>query len=355
MNSIEHRFGALFQMPELQGIANSPLAPLFHSALLSPLEEFLNRPKKGFRRDLMRLGYHMVQESLNVENNQRSESDPDDQLQLFETVIELIHSGSLIVDDIEDETAMRRGKPSLHKIYGVPLALNAGNWLYFWPLIILQNSKLSDSIKQAALAECQKTLVLAHTGQALDLGAPLVEIPRHRVSEVVLQSLKLKSGSLTALSLKLGALAAFEQPPGAAIGTVERELISLNCMGLGFGQLLQMYDDVGNLRSLENPQKRFEDLKFMRPSFVWMALAEILNDEEYTQFLRATHDRRSSNHFNQWIEQQISGLDLFDHCKTLLKQKEQEWLTEIKLARPNLAKHHFTAIKATLERLSHAY
>lgn len=41
---------------------------------------------------------------------------------------------SLIVDDIEDDSDFRRGKPCLHKIYGEDIAINAGNSVYFIPI-----------------------------------------------------------------------------------------------------------------------------------------------------------------------------------------------------------------------------
>ena len=39
--------------------------------------------------------------------------------------------GSLIVDDIQDESDERRGGPCAHLIYGEPLCINAGTAAYF--------------------------------------------------------------------------------------------------------------------------------------------------------------------------------------------------------------------------------
>jgi geranylgeranyl pyrophosphate synthase len=36
----------------------------------------------------------------------------------------------LVVDDVEDESDYRRGKPCIHKIYGVDIAINMGNTIY---------------------------------------------------------------------------------------------------------------------------------------------------------------------------------------------------------------------------------
>src|SRR5690606_35235907 len=40
------------------------------------------------------------------------------------TFIELLHNAMLVLDDIQDESDERRKKPTLHRMYGVPVALN---------------------------------------------------------------------------------------------------------------------------------------------------------------------------------------------------------------------------------------
>ena len=52
---------------------------------------------------------------------------------------EIVHNGSLIIDDIEDNSTMRRGKDCVHKIYGTDIAVNAGNFMYFAPMLKLGN------------------------------------------------------------------------------------------------------------------------------------------------------------------------------------------------------------------------
>lgn len=44
---------------------------------------------------------------------------------------EMAHNGTLMVDDVEDDSRMRRGKPCIHITYGVDIAINAGNGLPF--------------------------------------------------------------------------------------------------------------------------------------------------------------------------------------------------------------------------------
>lgn len=86
--------------------------------------------------------------------------------------MELLHNAFLIHDDIEDESELRRGLPTLHEIHGVPLALNAGDGLAilgFEPL--RRNAKLLGH-RLAALVADEFTVMARHTleGQAIELG-----------------------------------------------------------------------------------------------------------------------------------------------------------------------------------------
>jgi geranylgeranyl diphosphate synthase type 3 len=43
----------------------------------------------------------------------------------------MLHNASLLIDDIQDNSKLRRGVPVAHNIYGVPLTINAANYIYF--------------------------------------------------------------------------------------------------------------------------------------------------------------------------------------------------------------------------------
>jgi hypothetical protein len=50
----------------------------------------------------------------------------------------------------------------------MPIALNAGNWLYFWPAALLKQSGLSEDDLLLVYEHYHSTLLRAHFGQALD-------------------------------------------------------------------------------------------------------------------------------------------------------------------------------------------
>ncbi|TNE55861.1 MAG: polyprenyl synthetase family protein [Sphingomonadales bacterium] len=86
--------------------------------------------------------------------------------------VELLHNALLIHDDVQDGSDMRRGKPTLHALHGVPLAINAGDALLFTAF-----QPLLDAIRpigaKAAQQVIEATIMMARQtaeGQALELG-----------------------------------------------------------------------------------------------------------------------------------------------------------------------------------------
>jgi geranylgeranyl diphosphate synthase type II len=92
--------------------------------------------------------------------------------------IELLHNALLIHDDIEDDSERRRGQPTLHLKYGVPLALNAGDLLMLTSLrpLLVNRNYLGSDLAMRILEEAQRMARESAEGQALELGW------RHEVS-----------------------------------------------------------------------------------------------------------------------------------------------------------------------------
>ncbi|KAG9317938.1 isoprenoid synthase domain-containing protein [Chiua virens] len=86
--------------------------------LLEPYTYVSSSPGKGFRNQLIQALNHWLRV-------------PSVQLKAIVQTIELLHNASLLVDDIEDDSALRRGKPVAHKIYGVAQTINSANYVYF--------------------------------------------------------------------------------------------------------------------------------------------------------------------------------------------------------------------------------
>ena len=59
---------------------------------------------------------------------------PDDTLEVIKDVVSSLHNASLLIDDIEDNSKLRRGVPVAHAIYGVANTINCANYVYFTAL-----------------------------------------------------------------------------------------------------------------------------------------------------------------------------------------------------------------------------
>jgi len=105
-------------------------------ALLNPVKDVTSNRGKRIRGKLVALSYRLLTEGSTPSRVETV------QCRTCAEVVELIHAGSLVVDDIEDGSIIRRGKPALHIRYGLPTALNAGNWLYFWPAQLIKGLEL---------------------------------------------------------------------------------------------------------------------------------------------------------------------------------------------------------------------
>lgn len=86
--------------------------------------------------------------------------------------IELLHNALLIHDDIEDDSEERRGRPTLHLLHGVPLAINAGDTLSLLSLRPLMDNaaKLGSGLAMIIFKETERVAWESAEGQAMELG-----------------------------------------------------------------------------------------------------------------------------------------------------------------------------------------
>ena len=233
-------------------------------SLFDPIRDFMQRPGKGFRRRLVIAGWRIAGGGGPV----------PPPLARF---VEQLHAGSLIVDDIEDGALERRGARALHREYGVPTALNAGNFLYFWPLAGLGRVRLPPARELGIHRAYARTMVRCHAGQALDLSVRVWDLPRSDVGRVVSVATRLKTGSLTDLAMSIGATAAGADP---------RSVRALGRAGGDLGVALQMLDDLSSVTNARRAHKAAEDLTYGRLTWAWAWAAEACSAGAYARLCK---------------------------------------------------------------------
>ncbi len=133
-------------------------AAAIRAGLSDPVWELLDRGGKRWRAVLFLLLVDAFGE------------DPYDYL-TYACIPEILHTGTIIVDDVEDNAELRRGEPALHDRFGEDVALNAGNALYFIPLKLISanDAGLDDGSKLAAYEMLTYELNRTHLGQGMDI------------------------------------------------------------------------------------------------------------------------------------------------------------------------------------------
>ena len=117
--------------------------------------------------------------------------------------IELIHTFSLIHDDIMDDDDVRRGVPAVHKVWGDDVAILSGDTLFSKAFELIINSDKSPTQNNNALATVADACVQICEGQALDISFE----GRFDVSEEEYMTMVFKkTGALIAAASKVGAI-----------------------------------------------------------------------------------------------------------------------------------------------------
>jgi geranylgeranyl pyrophosphate synthase len=250
----------------------SPFAKrLVDESLHRPTESFKRRQGKQIRGAMVRICYEMAGGRGDIPT-------------AIADAIEHLHAGSLVIDDIQDESQFRRGEPALHRLIGVPLAINAGNWMYFSAIDLLSSADLPVTQRSQLVAAMVRAGRRCHEGQAIDLHARVDQIPARYWREVTEATSSLKTGGLVELAAQLGCIAA------GAPGAVHTALASF---GAQIGVALQMRNDLEELcriaacRMPSDPQGpvRDDDLRHARITWPWVWAFELYPESGCRQLL----------------------------------------------------------------------
>lgn len=128
-----------------------------HAALAAPMRHLLDNPGRSWRAYATSAVFSLLGR------------DPEPYLPLA-AMTEVLHTGSLIVDDIEDGSPLRRGRPAAHQVFGIPVTINAGTAAYFTFDAFLRQLPPLDTTTTLRLYRLYlSALRAAHAGQALDI------------------------------------------------------------------------------------------------------------------------------------------------------------------------------------------
>lgn len=293
-------------------------AALIDRALVGPIWSMVDRGGKAWRSAWFALCCHALEWDGS-----------DERLRELMPVVELIHTGSLIVDDVEDESPVRRGVPALHELIGQDLAINVGNFLYFLPMMLIQDLEwLTDAQRLEAYQRIAVAQRQGHVGQALDLMWSKGRTPVRATlddwegtRDALLEAYRLKCGcQLEAAARIAGSLAAADASWIDALSHWSR----------AFGIVYQIVDDLKDVaedsRDLGKPT--FEDLRNGRLNLVLLhALAGA--DPARREPLIAALERRAAPAPVEFMRELIAETRAVERCLDLaervMAEAEASW------------------------------
>ena len=165
-------------------------------------------------------------------------------------MVEIAHNGSLIVDDIEDGATQRRGGEAEHIKFGMDLALNAGNLMYFLPARVIDTASFSEEQRLILHRYYVEDMVRLHFGQGLDIlwHRDHENIPSE---EQYREMCRLKTGGLSRLAARAAVI---------AVGGKKQTAALLGNVAEDFGACFQIIDDVKNVGPGVPGKQRGDDI-----------------------------------------------------------------------------------------------
>lgn len=289
--------------------------------LSRPLVDVLNRGGKGWRGYALAICCEIVGGDF-------------ERLQDWLAFSEILHAGSLIVDDVEDGAKLRRGGPACHLVYGTPSAINSGTLAYFQVQFLIENSGLSDGQKAAIYREYVDLLRIAHIGQGLDLGlgitSPLLldlsDPGMAVVEEHVGVSHRLKTGVPFRAFARIGAT--------LGNGSAE-EITALGDFFLALGTAYQAIDDVINVAGLKNNAKeRGEDLRSGRITLPVVHLLRAAAPAQRGSLLAELQAATADAAAHGRLLEKLAGSGVLDLCRTQARQAVRSELQALERSFP---------------------
>ncbi|KAG9221355.1 hypothetical protein CCMSSC00406_0009932 [Pleurotus cornucopiae] len=287
------------------------------SAILEPYSYISDNPGKDVRTRMI--------EAFNLWLNV-----PQAQLQTIAKVVNMLHTASLLVDDIEDDSQLRRGNPVAHKIYGIPQTINTANYVYF------QAFKELFALRQGSNADLDgivtEELLCLHRGQGLEilwrdsLQCPteeeyvrMVNFSTFRPFSMYTAYTRSETGGLLRIGIKLM----------MACSTTNTDVDYVPVVNL-IGVYYQIRDDYMNLQSSEySVNKGFaEDLT--EGKFSFPVVHGIRADRSNRQILNVLQKRPSTPTLKRHtIEYLRTKTKSFDYTLSVIRELEQKTLEEI--------------------------
>ena len=258
--------------------------------LMGPYEYLFAHPGKDFRTALIQA----FDAFLHV---------PKSSLAIITKVVGMLHTSSLLIDDVQDNSTLRRGIPVAHNIFGTAQTINSANYVYFLALQELQNLKNRDESNHIFTTE----LLNLHRGQGMDLyWRDTLTCP---TEDDYLEMVQNKTGGLFRLAVKLMQA---ESPEKGRVDCVPL----VNLMGLIF----QICDDCLNLSSSVYTHNKglCEDLT--EGKFSFPIIHSVRSNPSNLQLINILKQKTQDDEVKRYAVKYMESTGSFEYAKKVVRE-----------------------------------
>ncbi|XP_011679939.2 geranylgeranyl pyrophosphate synthase [Strongylocentrotus purpuratus] len=229
---------------------------------------------------------------------------PEDNIKKISEVVQMLHNASLLIDDIEDSSKLRRGIPVAHSIYGIAQTINSANYMYFLGLKEVMQFDHPDAMKIFT-----EQLVLLHQGQGMDIywrdsyTCPTEE----EYKEMVIK----KTGGLFGLAVRLMQLFSENKSDFKPLSDI---------LGLYF----QIRDDYANLCSKQYTENKSYCEDLTEGKFSFPLIHGIRSQPENTQVMSILRQRTEDMDVKKYCVDLLEKFGSFEYTRKVLFDLEKQ-------------------------------
>ncbi|KAI9150204.1 Ophiobolin F synthase [Paramyrothecium foliicola] len=256
--------------PEASDIDSAPPFTMLKLAPPHPVDTICDyiasSPSKGFRSTII----NALNQWFQI---------PEHYVTIIKEITKMLHNASLILDDIQDQSLLRRGKPATHTIFGAASSINSATYLFVQAVQMVNNN--FDASVQASFLEILNRM---HIGQGYDLHWKFYMLCP--TEEEYLEMVDQKTGCMFEMLLLL-MVSKSKQVKGDQFGA----FVQL------FGRYFQVRDDYMNLTSADYAQGKgtCEDLDEGKLSYPLVVCKKVA-PETFAQIMGIFRAKMSETH-----------------------------------------------------------
>ncbi|KAL7732403.1 hypothetical protein ACLKA6_004378 [Drosophila palustris] len=264
--------------------------------LLQPFTYIQQIPGKQFRSELALAFNHWL-------------LIPAEKLTQIGEIVQMLHNSSLLIDDIEDNSILRRGVPVAHSIYGVASTINAANYTLFLAL---------EKVQQLGHPEATKVyteqLLELHRGQGMEIyWRDSFTCPSE--SDYKLMTVR-KTGGLFMLAIRLMQL----------FSTNKEDFSKLTAI---LGLYFQIRDDYCNLSLKEYTENKSFAEDLTEGKFGFPVIHAVRTQKQDKQVLHILRQRTHDIEVKKYCISLLEKLGSFQYTRKVLETLDVEARAEV--------------------------